>query len=207
MTKELKLNLSQLAHRISAHEEKQIIILAGADRVGKTTFANKLFDKLSKDQAIDFNHFGAPNKERQRKYGHNYQYTSYVKNHNWDKARIVIWDRSWICGLVYDVCRRSKLPAMNEAFELEDYLIKLNIQVLVLTFKVPWELVIDGHKQELAAGISPVKTLKQAKDEHYLYQATVSSYARLSYFPFATIERDDDDYQITNGVRVCYPIQ
>lgn len=206
MTKKLELNLSQLAYRISTNKEKQIIILAGADRVGKTTFANKLLNELSKYQKVAFEHFGAPNKERQHQFGHNYQYTDYVENHNWHETPTVIWDRSWICGLVYDVSRRSKMPAIDKAFELEEYLMKRDILVLILTFNVPWELVIDGHKQELAEGTSPVKTLKQARDEHYLYQVTVSSYARQSDFPFATIERDNDDYRITEGVHVCYPI-
>lgn len=205
MTKKLELNLSQLAYRISAHDEKQIIILAGADRVGKTTFSNKLLNELSKYQSAAFEHFGAPDKERQRQFGHNYQYTDYVGSHNWHEHSVVIWDRSWICGLVYDVSRRNKMPAWWEAFKLEEHLISLDIQVLILAFNVPWELVIDGHKQELAEGTSPVKSLKQARDEHYFYQATVSSYARQSDFPFATIERDGDDYRITNGVTTCYP--
>ena len=68
MTKKLELNLSQLAYRISAHDEKQIIILAGADRVGKTTFSNKLLNELSKYQSTAFEHFSAPDKERQRQF-------------------------------------------------------------------------------------------------------------------------------------------
>lgn len=117
---------------------RKLIIVSGADRVGKTTLVKQLSNHFPVampniwGSTVHTKHFSAPDVNSH----HVFQmYRDAIQE---SKANLVIWDRSYVCGSIYERCRFNSHDHFSELVELEMELNEEFTNVIHIGLFKPW---------------------------------------------------------------------
>jgi hypothetical protein len=115
---------------------KKLLIISGADRVGKSTFCQKLNHNVF--------HFSAPKDED----SHIFKMYKDVLDKN-EKEKCLIFDRSYVCAYILEEFRRHSTNHILDIFEFEMKLMREGWDIKHIGLSRPWNWVAKYHLKEL----------------------------------------------------------
>lgn len=172
-----------------------LLVLEGADRVGKSTLARHISAALD----TPVYHFGAPDKQRQAKV---YQYQYYDLFKQIKEQPISILDRSWISGLFYSLHRRrqSSYPDYQSSRFLVQDAHCMGFDIIYFFVARQWDdQLIQEHKAEILANPKS-ETMSQRWFEHHSWPGFIKyhSLTRDNYHVLTAHEPESTARHIRN---------
>lgn len=161
----------------------KLLIVSGADRVGKSTFCKSF-------RNAEVCHFGIPSSSDSHVFG---MYLRKLK----DSKSNLIFDRSWVCGYILEDFRRHSTNHILELTELEIQIHDLGWDVFHIGILRPWYWSAPKHLEEireLYPDVAPWRQrdlLTERRLEHQFYQGQLQEYyTNVSLFPSIVVTTD-----------------
>lgn len=171
-------------------KSKKVIVFSGHDRVGKSTVIKRL-EQMSLSSYIK--HHSAPPDNSQ-----------YIMEQMWNTVsqfsseasyeEILLIDRGWACTHIYQIMRDNSFGLIKEILELEaNILTKLDIEVIHVLVKSPWNWASRNHLEELTgmkdANWLEIDKLETRRREHKQYYELFEEFQNeITMFPTYTLE-------------------
>jgi len=123
---------------------RKLLIVSGADRVGKSTLISELVNKLG-DKAISFHH-GAPPFDAQHVFDfYRFNLAKWAET----EAEWCIFDRSHVCSWCLEERRRHNFGLKEDIVDFELELAESDFKVLHVPVYRPWQWSSLKHVEEL----------------------------------------------------------
>ena len=123
---------------------KRLIIVSGADRVGKSTLIEGLYRKYRGEARRA--HHNAPSRFTEEPYEY---YKKDIAEFLVAKENVCIWDRGWPCSYILEQHREHTHDHLPEIVDLEIYVMTFGIKVLHLAVEKNWSWSAPHHLEEL----------------------------------------------------------
>lgn len=179
---------------------RKLIIVSGADRVGKTTLVKQLSEAFPGAMpniwgySADVVHFAAPDTMSSQVFQ---MYRDAIAG---SKAPLLIWDRSYVCGSIYERCRFNSHDHFSELVELEMELNEEFTNVIHIGLFKPWNWSAKLILKELNESYPEASKWAirnryiASMNEHQFYQDELKKfYTTITMFPSIGIEDTNPD--------------
>lgn len=180
-------------------KKKELIIISGPDRVGKSTFIMELSKKVAQEgKNVVVEHYSEPPTYMNDIFE---RYRVSISQLMADKELdVLIWDRSYVCAYILERFRNNAHSYISDVVALETWLaLKEDLFVEHIGLTMPWHSIANLHLKELQnTGKYPTEwslanQMMSRCNEHRFYSDEMSDFFQnITMFPSVILSNREE---------------